>query len=317
MVTKEIYSFKSSDDAGTTIHAVKWTPAEGEPRAVLQITHGMVEYIERYEEFAGFLADNGFAVMGHDHIGHGDSVSSSADWGIMHSKNPADTMVEDMFTQYKLIEEQYPSIPHFILGHSMGSYLLRRFLIQKSSEISRCSGAIIMGTGTETAATIGFAKFLVKTMMAFRGPDYRSKFVTGIAFGSGAYKRYDVTGADTTKSWLTKDEQIVRKYYSDPKCTYLFSLNGYTVLFESIGFDIRLENVSKMQKDMPVLVVSGADDPVGNLGAGVKSAYELIKSAGIKDVELKLYEGDRHEILNETDRQTVYADLLKWMTDRM
>lgn len=317
MVTKENYTFKSKDDRGTDIHAVKWIPVDQDIKAVLQITHGMVEYIERYEDFAGYLADQGFVVMGHDHIGHGDSVTSPSEWGIMHTSNPADVMVEDIYTNYEIVEKEYPDKPHFILGHSMGSYLLRRFLVQKADDLSRLAGAIIMGTGTESNGTIALAKFLVRTMMTFKGPEYRSKFITGLAFGSGAYKRYDTTGSDVTKSWLTKDEEIVKKYYNDPKCTYMFSLNGYSVLFDSVGFDNQPQNVAKMQKDVPILVVSGADDPVGNLGAGVKAAYELIKNAGIKDVTMKLYEGDRHEILNETDRAMVYADLLKWMSDRI
>ena len=317
MVTKDIYSFRSADDVGTTIHCVKWMPAEGGVKAVLQIAHGMQEYIERYSPFAEYLAEKGFAVMGHDHIGHGDSVSSSEDRGIMHTDRAADTMVEDMYKHYRMIEEEYPEVPHFILGHSMGSYLLRRFLIQKAAGLERLAGAIIMGTGTEDMKTIALGKKIVKLIMKFKGPNYRSKMVEGIMLGAAPYKKFDTTGADPTRSWLTKDKTIVERYYRDPKCNYRFSLNGYMILSDCTDFDNRIENVSLMQKNVPIHIVSGSEDPVGNAGIGVKAAYELIKSAGISDVTMKLYEGDRHEILNETDREQVFEDLYNWMKSKM
>ena len=316
MAIKENYTFQSKDREGTVIHGVKWTPEQGEVKAVLQINHGMQEYIERYSEFAEYLTERGFVVFGHDHIGHGESVKSEADWGIMHTDTPSDTMVEDMFSNYKIAKEQYPTQPYFILGHSMGSYLLRKFLCVKAKDLQGINGAVIMGTGTEADGAIKAGMTVVKLIAAIKGWDYKSAFVANLMF-SAPYKKYDVTGQDKANSWLSRNVESVTKYYNDPKDTYAFSLNGYRVLLECTGFDNKMENIQKMQKDMPIFFVSGKEDPVGNLGAGVEMAYKKFRDAGIQDVSMKLYENDRHEILNELDRQDVYQDLYQWFTDRM
>lgn len=309
MIKKE-YDFQSADGK-SIIHGVKWIP-EQPPICVLQIVHGMVEYIERYEEFAAFLCEKGFAVVGHDHIGHGHSVSDKSELGVMYGKHPSDIMVEDIFTNYKRNRKEFPDIPYFILGHSMGSYMLRKFLCIKANEIDDIQGAIVMGTGQESAITINAGLAVINLLKLFRGPKYRSKFVQGLTY-SAPYKSYDCYGKDYTRSWLSKNVDNVKAYYHDDYCTYLFTLNGYKGLVEATKFDRKQQNVNKMRKDMPLLVVSGKDDPVGNLGKGTTQAYQTFLKAGIKDVTLKLYEGDRHEILNELDRAQVYEDIYNWL----
>lgn len=317
MSKRENYSFKSSDDEKTTIHGVKWSPDEGSPKAVLQLVHGMIEYIERYDEFARFLSDKGFVVMGHDHIGHGDSVKDESDLGIFHTETPDKTLVEDMFSNYQIIKEQYPDIPYFILGHSMGSYLLREFLSLKSEELKGLSGAIIMGTGTVPDSSVNLALFIANTKIRFHGPDARSKMLATMSTGSGPYRKFDLTGADPTKSWLSKNVESVTKYYKDPKDTFLFSNNGWKILYNAIKYDNDLENVKKINKDLPIIFVSGQDDPVGDMGKGVETAFNSFKSAGIHDVQMKLYEKDRHELLQEVDREIIFNDLYNWMNERM
>lgn len=308
------YTFQSSDDTHTTIHAVKWLP-DGDPVAVMQLTHGMQEYIERYSEFAQYLTDKGFAVFGHDHIGHGDSVSDPSERGRMHSSWPDRAMVEDMFTQYNIIKEQYPGKPHFILGHSMGSYLLREFLFVKASKLDGLSGAIIMGTGTENNAAIIAGTMLCKLIMLFKGKDATSDLISGLMFGS-AYKDFDTTGKDPANSWLSKNTENVIEFFTNEKGGYAFSLNGYMVLLRATLFDNKMSNIRRMNMNIPILFVSGDHDPVGQLGTGVVKAYEKFKEAGVRDLSIKLYEGDRHEILNELDRQTVFDDLFNWMNER-
>ena len=321
MAIKTNYTFASADGV-STIHAVRWLPegaaADGsgaEVKAVLQIVHGMVEYIERYTPFAEYLTTQGFVVFGHDHIGHGDSVKGPEEWGIMHAEDPSDIMVEDMFTNFRIIKEQYPDLPYFILGHSMGSYMLRKYLAVKADELKGVNGAIIMGTGTEPNGTINAGLTMAKLMAKFKGRNARSPFMAGMAFGK-PYKVYDLTGKDPTNSWLTKDPEIVKKYYADPKCTYTFSLNGYIGLISSTKFDNDPKNVAKIPKDLPILFVSGDKDPVGNHGEGVRKAYEMFQMAGIQDVTLRLYEGDRHEVLNELDKDKVFKELKDWMEAR-
>jgi alpha-beta hydrolase superfamily lysophospholipase len=316
MAVREEYTFKSKDDIGSTIHAVKWTPDDNNIKAILQICHGMQEYILRYEEFATFMADHGFAVIGHDHIGHGTTVSDESELGIMHTSSPAEVMMEDILSNFKLMREQYPDLPFFILGHSMGSYLLRMLLSKKASELKGLSGAVIMGTGTEKNGTIRMGRMVVNLLASFRGWNYKSKFVAGLMFGA-PYKFYDVTGKEPERSWLSKNVDNVKAYYKNPLNNYMFSLNGYKVLLTATLFDNQMVNINKINKDLPIIFVSGDKDPVGNLGIGVKEAYKKFEDAGIRDVSIKLYHGDRHEVLNELDRETVYADLLNWMQSRM
>ena len=308
----ENFTFLSADKK-TNIHAVKWTPDSGEYRAILQITHGMIEFIERYASFAEFLTTQGYMVVGHDHLGHGQSVATQDDWGYVGSPNPSDLLVEDMHKLRTMIQKENPKVPYFMLAHSMGSYMLRKYLTIHNENLK---GAIIMGTGMVPDMTTRFGMFTVKFLSIFRGWHYRSKFVADAAFGK-PYRRYDLSGKTLSNSWLTKDEDIVKSYYSDPRCTFVFTINGYQELFEAVLYDGQPENAAKIPKTLPLFIVSGEDDPVGDLGVGVKKVYELYKNAGIEDITYKLYEKDRHEILNELDKKTVYADILSWMNIRI
>lgn len=308
MAKQESFSFLSKDGK-TNIHALRFVPDSGAYRAVLQITHGMIEYIERYIPFAEYMTEQGFLVVAHDHIGHGDSVASKDDWGYFAEKNPSDVLVADMHTLRTMTQQENPDKPYFMMGHSMGSYMLRKYLAQHGAGLA---GAIIMGTGYVPDQTVKLGMTISRVLAKFHGWRYRSKFVKWLSYDK-PYKRYDLTGNTADNSWLTKDTEIVKKYYSDPKCTYLFTLNGYMGLFEAVLFDNQPENIQKIPKELPLFLISGADDPVGGLGEGVKHVYETYKAAGILDLTWKLYESDRHEILNETDRDTVYRDISSWL----
>jgi alpha-beta hydrolase superfamily lysophospholipase len=312
MAKRSEYFFQSHDDPKTQIHAVRWLPEDDEYVGVLQICHGMQEYILRYDEFATYMADRGFVVVGHDHIGHGLSVRNQDELGIMHTDRPAEVMVEDILTNYEMTKREYPNLPYTILGHSMGSYLLRRFLSEKALSLSGLNAAIIMGTGTEADAAIKMGKLVVNMLISMKGRDHRSKFVANLMYGA-PYKKYDVTGANPENSWLSKNVESVKAYYANPLDNYMFSLNGYKVLLDCTGYDNRKENIDKVRKDLPILFVSGKDDPVGNLGKGVEAAYNKFLDCGITNIDLKLYENDRHEILNETDREDIYQDIYEWI----
>lgn len=309
---KTTFTFPSKDQK-TQIHAIKWIPEDGQYDAILQITHGMVEFIERYTPFAEFLIKNRFMVVGHDHLGHGASVNSKDDWGYFAPGDPSSLLVEDMHQLRTIIQGENPGVPYFMLGHSMGSYLLRRYLSVHGEGLH---GAIIMGTGFVDPGTAGMGSKVSSIVAKFKGWKYRSKLVSSMAFGA-AYKDYDMTGSDPEKSWLTKNTEIVKWYYNEPRCTYLFTLNGYKGLFDTVSYTCKQENVDKIPKDLPVFIVSGQRDPVGDAGAGVEKVNEMFKSAGIKDLSMKLYENDLHEILNELDKDVVFNDLLQWMRKRI
>jgi alpha-beta hydrolase superfamily lysophospholipase len=316
MAKRSEYFFQSHDDPKTQIHAVRWLPEDDEYVGVLQICHGMQEYILRYDEFATYMADRGFVVVGHDHIGHGLSVRNQDELGIMHTDRPAEVMVEDILTNYEMTKREYPNLPYTILGHSMGSYLLRRFLSEKALSLSGLNAAIIMGTGTEADAAIKMGKLVVNMLISMKGRDHRSKFVANLMYGA-PYKKYDVTGANPENSWLSKNVESIKAYYKDPYCTFVFPLQAYRGLVESTGYDNKMENIQKMRKSLPIFFVSGACDPVGNMGKGVQEAHDKFIEAGMEDVEIKLYPNDRHEILNELDRETVYNDIYQWMLSKM
>ena len=295
-----------SKDGNTEIHTIEWKPV-GEVRAVLQICHGMVEYIRRYDEFAQFLCREGYYVVGNDHLGHGKSIQAKSEYGFFNEKYGNACVLGDMHTLRQRTEKKYPGVPYFMLGHSMGSSLLRQYIQMYGNGLS---GAVLMGTVADhKKAALLFGKRLCRVMAAFRGWHYRSKMVDNLVLG--AYNK-KFKPARTRADWITSDNENLDMYVADPLCSFMFTVNAYYNVFSGMIGIQRKESVYMIPKGLPVLFVSGADDPVGEFGKGVRKIYEKYRAAGIRDVTLRLYTGDRHEILNETDRDQVYKDLLGW-----
>ena len=303
------FSFLSSDNA-TRIHAMCWEP-EGEVKGILQIAHGMVEYVDRYHEFAAFLADKGIYVVGHDHLGHGQSVNSEDEYGYFPQPDGNKMVIGDIHKLRKLTEEKYPGVPYFMLGHSMGSFLLRQYLTMHSNGLA---GAIIMGTGHQPLMILKAGQFVCKITAFIKGWKYRSELVNSLSFGS-FNKKFEP--AETPKDWVTSYKPIRDVYVKDPLTSFTFTVGGYYQMFEGMKVLDTKGSVEKIRKDLPVFFVAGADDPVGDFGKGVQRIFEKYKAAGIQDVEIKLYKDDRHEILNETDREVVYEDLYSWIIRRI
>lgn len=294
-----------SQDGRTGIHGIQWVPG-GKIKAILQISHGMVEYIDRYDEFARYLAERGVLVTGNDHLGHGASVADKSKHGFFAEENGNRVLLKDIHRLRKMTEAEYPGIPYFLLGHSMGSFLARQYLCIYGQGLA---GAVIMGTGCQPRTLAWFGMNITRVMAAVKGWEYRSAFVDSLAFGS--YNRR--FGEAKGKEWLSRNEENVSKYVKDELCTFLFTLNGYYNLFYSIyslSFD---KPLGKMPKDLPVFFVSGGEDPVGQFGEGPRKVYEKFLEQGMKNVSIKLYPRDRHEILNELDREQVYEDLYQYI----
>ena len=306
MSVKREFTF-ASGDGRTKIHAVEWRPEKGEVCGVLQIFHGMVEFIERYEETAEYLTEKGFVVVGNDHLGHGTSVVSKEEYGFFCEENGNAVVLGDLRKLHKKTRNKWPGVPYFILGHSMGSFLLRQYLSMYGDELD---GAVIMGTGTQPAPVLKAGQKLCTLFAKLRGWHYRSRLIDSMAFG-GYNKRF--RPGRTDKDWLTKDGTIVDAYLADERCTFRFTVNGYYNLFVSIEDACSRETMEKMPKDLPVLFMSGAEDPVGDFGKGVEQVRRQFEAAGLTDVTWILYENDRHEILNETDRAVVLRDLYAWL----
>ena len=304
-MNKQEFNFPSSDGI-TTIRGVVYIP-DGDIKAILQISHGMVEFIDRYDDFAKYLTDKGILVTGNDHLGHGGSVTSEDNWGYFHEEEGYKKVLEDLHTVTKITKEKYPNKPYFLLGHSMGSFYARRYLFTYGEELD---GAIIMGSAWQEKVTVKTGKLLCKLISLFKGSKYRSKFINNMALGS-YNKKWEPS--KTHNDWLTKDEKIVEWYSNEPKCSFIFTLNGFYNLFSVLDDVCDKNNIAKVRKDLPVLFMAGQDDPVGNFGKGVKKTYDTFKEVGIKDVSIKLYPNDRHEILNETDKDIVYEDLYNFI----
>lgn len=294
----------------TEIHAIRWIP-EGEIWAVLQISHGMVEFIERYEEFASYLAGRGVLVTGNDHLGHGHSVRSQAEYGYFAKEKGNTVLLQDIHHLRKLTQKRYPQAPYFLLGHSMGSFLVRQYLCLRGEGLA---GAVIMGTGTKPRVLVKAGMAVCRVIASRRGWRHRSRLVDAMAFGG--YNRR-LKHPRTDRDWLTREESLVDAYIADERCQFLFTMNGYYNLFYSLYCLSLPKYVARMPRDLPVLFVAGEEDPVGDYGAGVKKVAREFRRIGVKQVECHLYPEDRHEILNELDRETVYEDLYRWMGKRI
>lgn len=302
---KKEFEFLSADGR-SRVHVQEWIP-EGEVKAVVQICHGMVEYIDRYDEFAKYLNEKGYYVIGHDHLGHGKTARDERELGHFPEKCGNQYLQSDIHSLRKITEKKYPQVPYYMLGHSMGSFLLRQYLMSRGKGLT---GAVIMGTGDQPGRLAAAGQMMCRMIAGIKGWRYRSALIDNMAFGG--YNRKFKPGK-TGKEWLSSDPKVPEKYIKDPFCSFRFTVGAYYQMFEGIKIAAGKKGAEAVPKDLPVFFVAGAEDPVGAFGKGVKRVCERFQKSGIRDVSLKLYEGDRHEILNETDRKQVYEDLYNWM----
>ena len=304
---KELVKIKiPSTDNKNNLQVYVWETDE-KPQAILQISHGMKEHILRYEEFAKFMVSRGVLVIGNDHLGHGLTAKDENDLGYFGSEN-SKTVVDDLHAVTLYAKETYGSdIPFFMLGHSMGSFMARRYIMTYGKELS---GVIISGTGSTPGALLSVGRFLTFVLGKIKGDRQRPALLKNMAFG--AYNKR-IENPESESAWLCKDKAIVEKYDNDKFCTFDFTTDGYKTLFESIAFIQKKSNIEKIPKDLPVLFISGTEDPVGDYGKGVEKAYDEFEKAMIKDCEIVLYHGGRHEMLNEIEREGVFEDIDVWI----
>lgn len=295
--------FKSSNGQND-VAAYIFTCENVQPKAILQISHGMCEYIGRYKEFAGFMAEHGFVVCGNDHLGHG-KTSNGPDEDGYFGPNGRRYVLKDLKRMNEIVREKYPGLPLVLLGHSMGSFYARWFAAEYPDAID---GLIISGTGGRNPAA-GVGIKVTELVAGMKGPAYRSKMVDRMAFGSYLKK---IPNPDTPYDWICTDKEIVAAYAKDPKCTFMFTVNGFHELLCTLQEVSSPNWAARLKTETPVYLFSGDMDPVGDYGKGVEQVFQWIKEAGVQDVQLKLYPGGRHEMLNEVNRAQVYADVLAW-----
>ena len=295
--------FKLTSSRGDAdLHCVEWPVAK--PVATLQLSHGMVEHVTRYSDFAVHLNGLGIAVVGHDHLGHGDT--SPDDLGFIAEENGDELLVEDLHLVTQKVEELYPGVPHFILGHSMGSYVVRRYLTRYGD---RVDGAVIVGTGNQSGAVVTFGRAMAGVICMAKGKHAHSPFLDKTVLG-GYDKKF--SEPDMPNRWTSRDPEQVARYNADPYCSFTFTAGAYRDLLTLISKVVHGDDINNIPKGLPVILLSGAEDPVGESGKGVRKAKEGLEKAGLSP-EMKLYEGARHEIINETNREEVYRDIGDWL----
>lgn len=302
------FTFTSSD--GREINVYKWTPKEEEIKGIVQISHGMAETAIRYERFAKVLNQNGYIVYANDHRGHGNTAENIESLGYLGDNDGFNLLIGDIAKLSDIIREENGDLRIYLFSHSMGSFAAQRYIMDFKDKID---GLVLSGSNGEQGFTLNIARTIAKVEMLIRGRKAKSKLMNTLSFGAYNKKfKPEKTGSE----WLSRDEEEVKKYIEDPYCGTIFPTSFYYDFLESLQYIEDESNFKKIPKDLPILIISGEEDPVGDSGKGLKKLYNRYKEAGVKDLAIKLYPGARHEILNEINRNEVMDDVVNWLDNR-
>jgi len=302
------FKFDTSEDVKIFVH--KWLP-ESDIKAVVQISHGMAEHSARYQQFAEYLTKAGFAVYANDHRGHGKTVEFIEKQGFFSDKDGWIKVVDDMKKLTDIIKTENPDKPIYIFAHSMGSLLTRTYICKYPNEVN---GIILSGTSGESGLLVKAGKLMSKLLGIFYNPKTPSNLLDNMSFGKfNSFFKPNRTKFD----WLSRDNENVDKYIADPFCGAIFSNRFFYDLSWGVDNNNQIKNILLISKKLPMLFISGEKDPVGGFTEGVKKVVETYKSVGIKDIELKFYTNARHEIVNETNRTEVFADVIEWINKHL
>lgn len=287
------------------IHACRWEP-EGQPRAVVQILHGIAEFVERYDDFAEFLNSKGILVVAEDHMGHGQSINGDGIQGYFHGG--WFTALEDSMQLLEDTRKEYPELPYVLFGHSMGSFMARTILCKYPD--CGLTAAVICGTGWQPAFALPALIKVVEGICKVSGETKPNAKLQNMVFGSYNKK---VEHPRTAFDWLSRDSKIVDEYIAHPLCGFIASAGLLRDMMKGIHYIEQPANLANMNSSLPVFFIAGGDDPVGPYGKGVHTCAEAFRKAGMEDVSVRIYPLCRHEILNEINRVQVYQDVLKWI----
>lgn len=289
-----------------TIYPPNTLPS-AKPYATVLIVHGMAEHQGRYAEFAQFLANHHFVVMTFDHLGHGEHAAQTNSLGFMGNPHPADLMIDNVMMYAKQLADNYPNLPHFIVGHSMGSFITRCILQRFGNQFD---GAIIVGTASPNPLA---KKFLPITKTCNRIASKKTNVVFDKIFGKVNNLPFVFEKNMQDFNWLNSDKQAVQQFINDPLCGFAFTNNGYFALMTLMEQGTNKNWWQNVPTTLPLLFISGKKDPVGQMGKGVPIIVKDLKKHGFTHVEKVLYPNMRHEILLENGKAQVYVDVLNWL----
>jgi alpha-beta hydrolase superfamily lysophospholipase len=299
-------TFLSSDEKNQIAYYI-YEPDE--PRAVIQLSHGMCEYVERYAAHAEYFCSQGFVFAGNDHLGHGETAKNSEELGFIERSCD---LTDDLSKFTDILKERYPKLPIFLLGHSMGSFILRDYMTKYKEKIN---GAILSGTAGPGDPT-ALGKILASLLGKIYGSHHRSRLLFSMSLGAYSKK----FGKDASpEAWISSDSNVWDAYKNDKFCHFVFTVHGYRVLFDVLGRVSKKAWAKAVPSDLPVLIVSGKDDPVGKFGKGVRKAEKRLSDAGVKDLSCVIFEGGRHELFNEAEpiRSESYKTVTDWINERI
>ena len=280
-----------------------WKPATP-PWAVVQIVHGMREHLGRYETMARFFVTAGLAVVAHEHLGHGRTAADAADLGFFAEQDAADKLVSDVWRMTQLAQEQFADCPIAIVGHSMGSIVVRRYLMAHSEAVA---AAFLMGTSHTTYWENMWTSSVLALLNAVHGGQHRLRWLSRFSD-----KRHNEPFAKdgVSNSWLTRDAQLAASFHRDPLSKYPFSLNGYLTIARLQKYIEQPRNMLKTRRDLPMRFLSGTADTLSNNGEGIKKLVAKYRQLGFSNVAYRLYEGARHELHNEWQKEAVFSDMV-------
>jgi len=275
-------------------------------KAIVQIAHGMCEHKERYEKLMKFLCDEGYLVVANDHRGHGDSVKSENDFGYFYD-DTGEYLVEDLHQITNYLKDEYPNLPVYLIGHSMGSLAVRKYIKKYDADIDKL---IVCGSPSQNNLT-GFAIFLAKLSTLFTGKHHRNKLLNNISIG--AYDK--MFKNEPRNSWINSNMEEVRKYNNDPKCGFVFTNNGFFNLFSLLKDTYSKRGWEFKNPNLKILFIAGSKDPVIINESAWLNSMTFLREIGYDKIDYILYEGDRHEVFNEKNYQEVFEDVKKFLNE--
>ena len=301
----QTFYLTASDNAQIAVH--RWLPLT-QPRGIILISHGMMEYAMRYDRFADAAIAQGFAVYAPDHRGHGETAGSLLKLGYLADKNGFERVTEDIHELTLEIQSRHPNTAVILLGHSFGSFVSQMFIEKYGNLLAGC---VLSGTRGPDPLVVFGGKITANVIALLCGKKKQSPFLMQLSFGTYNDR---ISNPGSPNSWLSRDVSEVEKYDASPWAGFTCTAGFFKDLLSGLSSIHRPDALQGIPENLPVFIICGAEDPVGSYGKTVKKLADILTDKGINDLALKIYEGSRHELLNETNRDEVTADVLDWIS---